>query len=172
MWINGQEMVGEVVEKEKARQIYDSYKQQNRDPGLLEQKDYKTFELRIFPIGPGAQQKVQITYYQELEFDAEWATYVYPLATVSKPGLDSRAQGRFALNSSARSEVPITELISPSHPTDFAVAKRGSHGIEASLETAGGDLNRDVVIAYKAERGRTGLDLITSKPDGEDGFSS
>lgn len=170
MWIGGREMVGEVVEKEKARQIYESYKERRQDPGLLEQKDYKTFELRIFPIAAGAEQRVQITYYQELDFDAEWATYVYPLATVATPGLNSRTEGRFALAFSARSEVPITELASPSHDTDFAVAKRGAHGVEASLETSGGDLGRDVVIAYKAERARTGLDLISSKPDGEDGF--
>ena len=50
MWINGKEMVGEVVEKQRAREIYESYKQQQRDPGLLEQTDYKTFEMRIFPI--------------------------------------------------------------------------------------------------------------------------
>ena len=39
MWINGQEMIGEVLEKEKAREIYNSYKQRKRDPGLLEQTD-------------------------------------------------------------------------------------------------------------------------------------
>jgi Ca-activated chloride channel family protein len=65
MWINGTEMVGEVLEKERARQVYSTYKQQARpkDPGLLEQVDYKTFEMRIFPINPDARQKVQITYY-------------------------------------------------------------------------------------------------------------
>src|SRR3982751_1283081 len=81
MWINGKEMVGEVVEKERARQIYDSYKQQKRDPGLLEQTDFRTFEMRIFPIAPHAEQRVQVTYAQELDFDHDWATYVYPLAT-------------------------------------------------------------------------------------------
>src|SRR4029434_10794135 len=50
MWIDGREMVGEVVEKKRAREIYNSYKQQRKDPGLLEQTDHKTFELRIFPI--------------------------------------------------------------------------------------------------------------------------
>ncbi|HZJ31925.1 MAG TPA: VIT domain-containing protein, partial [Vicinamibacterales bacterium] len=64
MWINGKEMVGEVVEKNRAREIYNSYKQQKRDPGLLEQTDFKTFELRIFPIAPNAQTKIQLTYYQ------------------------------------------------------------------------------------------------------------
>src|SRR5207253_2728404 len=52
MWINGKEMTGEVLEKQKAHQIYDSNKQRRRDPGLLEQTDYRTFEMRIFPIGP------------------------------------------------------------------------------------------------------------------------
>ncbi len=39
MWINGKEMIGEVLEKKRAREIYNSYKQQRRDPGLLEQVD-------------------------------------------------------------------------------------------------------------------------------------
>src|SRR5213083_2941405 len=62
MWINGKEMVGEVLEKKRAREIYQSYKQTKRDPGLLEQTNYRTFEMRVFPIGPEADQKVQITY--------------------------------------------------------------------------------------------------------------
>ena len=35
MWINGKEMVGEVVEKKRAREIYDSYKQVRRDPAVV-----------------------------------------------------------------------------------------------------------------------------------------
>ena len=33
MWINGKEMVGEVLEKAHAREIYNSYKQRRKDPG-------------------------------------------------------------------------------------------------------------------------------------------
>jgi len=97
MWINGKEMVGEVLEKQRAREIYNSYKQVRRDPGLLEQVDYRTFEMRIFPIGPEADQKVQITYYQELDYDHDTATYVYPLATVTRKGVDARTTGKFAI---------------------------------------------------------------------------
>ena len=32
MWINGKEMIGEVLEKKKARQIYESYKAKRQDP--------------------------------------------------------------------------------------------------------------------------------------------
>ena len=170
MWINGREMVGEVIEKERAREIYNSYKVQRKDPGLLEQADFKTFEMRIFPIGPRAEQRVQITYYQELDVDHDWATYVYPLATVSRPGLDARTRGTFGLNLEVRSEVPITELESPSHGEEFATVRHGEDHWQASLETAGGDLNRDLVLAYKLSRPRTGIDLIASKERGEDGY--
>ena len=176
MWINGQEMVGEVVEKERARQIYETYKQQPRpkDPGLLEQTDYKTFEMRIFPIPAGAEQRVRVTYYQELQPDHDWATYVYPLATVAtasgRTDLDQRATGRFALRMQVKNEIPIVEMTSPSHGQDFAIADHSEFFHEASLETDGGDLSRDVVLAYRATRPKTGIDLVTSKPQGEDGY--
>ncbi|HWM89993.1 MAG TPA: VIT and VWA domain-containing protein [Thermoanaerobaculia bacterium] len=175
MWINGREMVGEVVEKERARQIYESYKQpQNRkDPGLLEQVDFKTFEMRVFPIAARAEQRVRITYYQELDFDHDWATYVYPLATDTRQDVDSRTRGRFALTLDVKSEVPIEEMESPSHRDDFVVVHHDDNHAQASLEADQGDLNRDVVLAFHLERPRTGFDLIASRaPEntGEDGF--
>lgn len=170
MWIGGKEMIGEVVEKQRARQIYDSYKRVRRDPGLLEQVDYKNFEMRIFPIAPQAQQKVQITYYQELDFDHDWATYVYPLATAPRAGLSARTKGRFGLSLHAKSEVPIVALESPSHKDEFVVVKHADNYCEASLESKGGNLNRDLVLAYHVSRPHTGIDVITSKTNGEDGY--
>ncbi len=170
MWIGGREMVGEVLEKNRAREIYNSYKEQRRDPGLLEQTDYRTFEMRVFPIAPEADQKVQITYYQELDFDADTATYIYPLATVSRKSIDSRATGKFAIGFDIKSAVPITDVQSPSHGAAFAVAKHSPSYWQANLETAGGSLARDIVITCQATRPQTGMDLVTSKRDGEDGF--
>ena len=170
MWINGKEMIGEVLEKEKARQIYDSYKKRRVDPGLLEQVDYKTFELRIFPIGPEADQKIEITYYQELDIDHDKGTYVYPLATVTRTDIDSRTTGRFAANIEVKSAVPITSLSSPSHADDFVVAKHTDAYYQASLETEGGSLSRDIVINYDMSRPRTGIDMITSNDKGSDGY--
>ena len=172
MWINGKEMVGEVLEKKRAREIYDSYKQKRRDPGLLEQTDYRTFEMRIFPIAAGAEQKVQITYYQELEVDHDWATYVYPLATNTRSKADSRTTGRFAINFDVLSAIPITELESPSHPAAFVVAEHGEGYRQASLETKGGSLAQDVVLAFHLQRPKTGIDVLTSARTGEEGFFS
>jgi Ca-activated chloride channel family protein len=171
MWINGKEMIGEVVEKERARKIYESYKQVRRDPGLLEQVDYKRFEMRVFPIPAGAEQRVKVTYYQELDFDHDAATYVYPLATVTQNKADERTTGRFSMAFDVKSEIPMTELVSPSHKDQFAIAKHAdAHYWQAALETKEGELSRDVVINLQMNRPTTGLDVVTSKERGEDGY--
>lgn len=170
MWIDGKEMVGEVVEKQRARQIYESYKQTRRDPGLLEQVDFKTFEMRIFPIPADGEQRVALTYYQELDYDHDWATYVYPLATNPRPGIVEQATGRFAISFEVLSDSPIGKLESPSHGGDFVIADHSPNYWQASLEATGGDLGRDVVLAYRVDKPRTGLDVITARPQGEDGY--
>jgi Ca-activated chloride channel family protein len=170
MWIQGKEIIGEVVEKKRAREIYESYKAKKIDPGLLEQVDFKRFEMRIFPIGPKAEQKVVITYYQELDIDNEWITYVYPLETVTIPGLESKTSNKFSLNMEILSEVPITEMNSSSHSKDFAINKIKDSYYHASLEVKEGDLNKDVVLSCHLERPKMGVDLITSNAAKEDGY--
>ena len=170
MWIGGKEMVGEVLEKKRAREIYDSYRRVRRDPGLLEQVDYRTFEMRIFPVAPQADQRVRLTYYQELDTDQDWMTYVYPLATATRRGIDARTTGRFALNLDARSLVPIVEARSSSHGNDVAFVRHDDGYYQASLEQPAGEhLGRDVVLAFQLSRPRTGLDLVAHREAGRDG---
>jgi Ca-activated chloride channel family protein len=170
MLIGGKEMVGEVVEKKRAREIYESYKTTRKDPGLLEQVDFKTFELRIFPIAAGAEQRVSITYYQQLDFDHNTATYVYPLATNSRQAIDSRTRGKFSFTIDVQSQIPIVNLYSPSHTDQFVVTSHAPEYKRASLEVREGDLNRDVVITYDTLRPHTGIDVIASKQSDEDGY--
>ena len=170
MWINGKEMIGEVLEKKRAREIYNSYKQQRRDPGLLEQVDYKRFEMRIFPIAAKADQRVQITYYQELDVDHDEVTYVYPLATATREAIDTRTRGRFAFQLETKSAIPITAVESPSHGSEVVVADHSDSYKLASLEQKAGSLAKDIVIHYGLNRPRSGIDLITSRTTREDGY--
>ncbi|MGD9221632.1 MAG: VIT and VWA domain-containing protein [Desulfobacteraceae bacterium] len=170
MWINGKEMVGEVLEKERARQIYNSYKQKRRDPGLLEQVDYKRFEMRIFPIAAKADQRVQITYYQELDVDHDEVTYVYPLATVTGDAIDTRTTGRFAFQLETKSAIDISRIESPSHGGEVVVIDHSDSYKLASLEQKAGSLAQDIVIHYGLNRPHSGIDMITSRRAGEDGF--
>lgn len=170
MWIDGKEMVGEVLEKSRAREIYDSYKRARKDPGLLEQVDYKTFEMRIFPIAAGASQRVQLAYYQELSIDHDRASYWYPLATTTRGAPEGETAGRFSMRVDIRSAVPVVSLDSPSHGDDFVGVHHGTEHYQASLELADGSLARDVVLHFTLKRPHAGLDLITSRNRGEDGY--
>jgi Ca-activated chloride channel family protein len=84
--------------------------------------------------------------------------------------VDTRTTGKFAFALDTKSAVPIAALESPSHADAFVVAKHSDAYWQASLETRGGSLARDIVLAIRTSRPQTGLDLITSKQSGEDGF--
>src|SRR5919201_76204 len=57
MWVDGKEVKGELVEADKARQIYTSIVQRTQDPGLLEYLGNNLLRLRVFPIPPKSDQK-------------------------------------------------------------------------------------------------------------------
>ena len=97
---------------------------------------------------------MQVTYYQELDVDHDWATYVYPLATTTRNRTSTsgrRASSRLTLE--AKSEIPIVAMESPSHPKDFAIAKH-TRGVLAGQpgERAAATWASDVVLAYHLSR--------------------
>jgi Ca-activated chloride channel family protein len=57
-----QEVVGEVFEREVARQVYEEVSGQKHDPGLFEQVAEGTFSFRIYPIAPGETKRVRVRY--------------------------------------------------------------------------------------------------------------
>ena len=126
--------------------------------------------MRIFPVPANGDQRVEIAYYQELEVDDDALRYVYPLATSTRPEADSRTTGAFSINVEVKSAVPVAAVGSPSHGEAFVIARHAADYVQASLESRGGRLDRDVVIDLRLARPRTGLDLITSKDGRGDGY--
>src|SRR3989449_6679122 len=50
MWVDGKETSGELVEAEKARQIYTDIVRRTQDPGLLEYLGSNLLRVRVFPV--------------------------------------------------------------------------------------------------------------------------
>jgi Ca-activated chloride channel family protein len=167
MWINGKEVIGEVLEKQEARRIYESITRQRRDPGLLEQVSFKLFQVRVFPVPANGTQKIQIAYYQPVSYDTGYGTYVYPLEAKTKE--HSRVTGTFKLDVDLSSDIPLTNVTSPSHKNSLAVAETSKGHWRASIETRRATIDRDFVLAYEHERERTGLTLVPFRKEGEDG---
>nr|MCU0712516.1 VWA domain-containing protein [Pirellula sp.] len=83
---------------------------------------------------------------------------------------DQTTKSRFSFTLDVKSEIPLVDVSSPSHGQDFVISRHSDKYSRASLEVKQGDLSKDVVVHLDTERPRTGVDLITSKQSGEDGY--
>ena len=79
IYIGEQEIHGEVLPKDKAKQIYEEEKTDGNDTGLAEKNSYQTFEFRISPVRAGTETRMRFVYYQPLIIDTGIGRYVYPL---------------------------------------------------------------------------------------------
>lgn len=185
MWIDGVEMTGEVLEREQARDIYESIvhpavpDQQTaewqpaprgiRDPGLVEETSYREFQVTVFPVPANGTQRLRILYYEYLAAENGRITYVYPMET--RVTEDSRADGRFSLDVAVRSVVPVGEYTFPGDLADQVTGEALSpNHLRASMVRSDGDLDRDFVMSYTIGRDEPGLDLITFRTPDEAGY--
>lgn len=80
---------GEVVERQRARQVYEDFLHRKQDPALLEQEAGNEFSARIFPIPARSRKELIVSYSHALTRSDE--PYVLPLQGLSEIGrLDVR----------------------------------------------------------------------------------
>ena len=84
MWVNGKKVTGELLEAAKAKKIYTDIVRQAQDPGLLEYIGSDLLSMKVFPILPHSDQKVEMSYTSVARKDHEIVEYVYPLKTDGK----------------------------------------------------------------------------------------
>lgn len=78
--INGKLRNAVPVEKEKAKEVYETIKKRNVDPGILEKVEGNNFRTVIYPINAnGGVRTVQITYNYELKKSGSNYQYFLPL---------------------------------------------------------------------------------------------
>lgn len=78
--INGKLRNAVPVEKEKAKEVFETIEKRNVDPGILEKVEGNNFRTRIYPINAnGGERTVQITYHYELKKVGNSFQYFLPL---------------------------------------------------------------------------------------------
>ena len=122
VWIDDKPVVGEVVKKERAREIYRAEKSNGRQVGITEQNGFKTFETRVYPVKPNQPTKVELRYYQPVNIDLGIGRWVYQLedggvdeAAMSFWKTNSKIKKAFSFNLHLRSAYPIEALRLPNH---------------------------------------------------------
>lgn len=122
-WINGSPIIAEAVSKDKARKIYDDQKARGNATALTEKDEYKTFDIRVYPVQPQQSVKVKLVYMQDTLLDHGVGRYVYPL---EEGGVDEarnsfwtrndKVEQDFSFNVTLRSAYPVDDVRLPAHP--------------------------------------------------------
>src|SRR6266498_6056792 len=84
LWVAGKEVKGELVEANKAREIYTRIVRRTQDPGLLEYVGNDVLRLRVYPVPKKGDQKVAVRFTAVAPKDGKLVEYVYPLKTDGK----------------------------------------------------------------------------------------
>ena len=163
LWIDGQEVLGEVVEKDRARKIYEEQVAKGNDTAIAEKNDFKTFDIGVGRISAGGRTRVRLVYYQPLEIDLNVGRYLYPLKEGNTDddripfwSVDGNVRGAFSFELVLKSAFPVRELRVPGFEQAAQIA-RVADGEEASGEVyrvtmqaaEGAALDRDVVVYYR-----------------------
>src|SRR4029077_3540793 len=107
MWVDGKEVPGELVEADKARQIYTDIVRRTQDPGLLEYMGNNLLKVRVFPVPANGEQKLALSYTSVASSDAGLVEYVYPLKSDAKA---VRTLDRFTIDATIKAQQPIQNI--------------------------------------------------------------
>ncbi len=165
MDVDGEQVTGELLEKDEARRIYERIVNRRRDPGLLEYIGRNTFRARVYPIPARGEKRVEVSYSEILEMDGGIVKYVYPLDTER---FSSKPLEEVVITVDLHSARKIKSIYSPSH--DIEVVRDGDYHAYISFEEYDVKPDRDFVLYYTVSEKDFGVSLISYKERGEDGF--
>ena len=66
LWQGEEELRGEMMDRDRARKIYEEIVRRRADPALIELAGHGLLRARVFPIEPGQERKVELRYTQLL----------------------------------------------------------------------------------------------------------
>ncbi|MCC6334645.1 MAG: VWA domain-containing protein [Myxococcales bacterium] len=164
LWINGKKTKGEVLEKQKATEIYEGIVRRLQDPGLLEYIDTDAFRARVFPVPANGEQKIELSFSQVLDFTGGLYQYHYPLGAGSRGAPRLNVKQDFVFSASIKSKTPLRSIYSPTHR--IGVSRKNDNDAVAGLEMGPGtDISKDLDLFYTVSDKAVGLTLLSHRPD-------
>lgn len=157
LWLNDEELRGETMDADKAREIYESIVRRQKDPALLTLAGHGLVRAQVFPIQPGETRRVALRYTQLLPRQGDALRLRYALGL---RGPDSATELRVEIARGDRYGTPY----SPTHTIDSRT-DGGRLEITVSPGNAG-----DVELFLPLRRPVAGATLLSHAGGGEDGY--
>ncbi|HET6202452.1 MAG TPA: VIT domain-containing protein [Planctomycetota bacterium] len=162
MWIGDELVEADIVEKQRARAIYEDILRRRKDPGLLEWSGGNLFKARVFPIFAHSEKRILLRYTQVLPLEGATMRYRYALRSEL---LRSRPLRELKLQVSVLSTMPIRAVASPTHE---ARIQHSEHAASAEFDAQEVSPDRDFELALELDR----TEALTVVPHrrAEDGY--
>jgi len=155
-WNGEQKIVGEVFEKETARQVYEEVTGLGRDPGLLEQLGEGSFSFRVFPIEASEHKRIEVEVGKWLPRADGVVEYRVPLGLAGAN-----------IDVDLRDERGFSPPTSPTHRLTITKQGDGQVHVRASAPKPGA---KEFVLRYAPRRKPWQLTSYVHKDDGHDGY--
>ncbi len=163
MWIGDELVEADIVEKQRAREIYETILREKRDPGLLEWTGGNLFKARIFPILANSQKRIKITYTQVLPLRGDRFRYSYSLQSEM---LRQHPLSELAIAVTINSQVPLTAVTSPTHTARISQTDHAAR-VEFSAQEYSPDRDFEVVVQLQSQPSAA---VMIPHQRGEDGY--
>ncbi|HZZ72682.1 MAG TPA: VIT domain-containing protein, partial [Pirellulales bacterium] len=163
MWIGDQLVEADIVEKQRAREIYETILREKRDPGLLEWTSGNLFKARVYPIEPNSEKRVKIVYTQVLPLQANQYHYTYSLRSDL---LRMHPLRELSLNVTVNSALPLKEVICPTHSARIS---HTAHSAEVNFTAQEYSPERDFQVVCEID-GKQADVVVVPHRRGDDGY--
>jgi len=163
MWIGDKLVEADIVEKQRAREIYETILQEKRDPGLLEWTGGNIFKARVYPIFAHSEKRITISYTQVLPQKGGRYRYSYGLQSEM---LQLHPLRELAIDVKVNSTAPLKNLTCPTHP---ARLDRTAHSAHVEFSAQEHTPTRDFEVVVEADGKQADVVLIPHRR-GEDGY--
>ena len=158
IYVGEREIHGEVLEKQKARQIYAEEKSRGNETGLAEKNEFYTFEFRVHPVPANDETKIRFLYYQPLSIDTGIGRYLYPLedggtdeAGMSFWTTNAKVENTFSLNLELKSAYPVQDVRVPGFEAAAQISSPAEDHYKVQMQLTDMSLNRDFIFYYRLQ---------------------
>ncbi len=163
MWIGNELVEADIVEKQRAREIYEIIKSEHRDPGLLEWQGGNLFSARIFPIPAHAEKRIRIIYTQVLPRVGNAFRYSYALQSEM---LKQHPLRELSIDVKLNSAMPLKKVGSPTHAVRTAETEHSAH---VEFDAREYTPTRDFEVVVELQGKQSELTFIPHRR-GDDGY--
>jgi Ca-activated chloride channel family protein len=166
LWVDGKPQKAELLDKDKARGIYEDIVRRQRDPGLLEWAGYGCVRASVFPVPARGEGRVRLSYQTLMPASGGAFEYSLPLRMTAAAPQGVRS---FVIDGSIESSRALAAIYSPSHNID--IRRSGDLAARFSFETNNTRLERDFTLAISPAEKEFGAMLLAHRDGGDGTFS-